>query len=141
MLCSIDGWNVRLVASNFFNGSPGLNVWGVGCIRVFAAIVAVAIVLAIVRSTVVLVLIAVVVGTVVIIASPRRTLTFFVSPLGPTVRFVVPHFVAVVTFDIVLIVLLLHAGIESFVLTIFALFADAALVLIGDESDNSVRQY
>src|SRR6201996_308348 len=88
---------------------------------------------------VVTVSIPVIVGTVVIIISPRRMLTFFVPPFGPTVQFVVPLLVAIVALGVAPIMLLLHACGEGFILAILALLSVTALVLICDKSDNTVR--
>ena len=75
-----------------------------------------------------------------IVVSSGWVLTFLVTPLGPTVKFVVSKLVAIVAFDISFVSFLGVCS-EGFIWAILALLVDAAVILISDKLSYSVQCY
>ena len=80
-----------------------------------------------------------VVAAVIAIVTSRGTLTFFTSPLGPAIGFVVTKIVAIETFNVALIALLLVVCGKGFIGAVLALLEHTSVIFVGDETDNLVR--
>jgi hypothetical protein len=148
MFCGVNSQNIRLTITDFFNGCPGLKVRGVSSVCILVAIAAIAVVavaIVVVRSTVVsivvaVVSVAVVVSAVGVIASPGRVLTFLIPPLGPAIQLVVAQLVAVETFNIALVALLLTICSKGLVRAVLlALLYNTAVELVRDKTNDLVR--
>lgn len=141
--------NGGVVVLNLLNGGPTFYVSRVGChgvccVRILIVIVIVVAVTAAIVTVVGPVTLAPVVVVVIdggVIVLPRQALAFFTASLGPAVRFGMPNLVAVVTFNVVHIALLLAVCGKSFIGAIPALKAGAVVVLVSDKSNNSIRCY
>jgi hypothetical protein len=137
-------WDVGRIVIDFFNGCPGFNIGGAGRVGGFIVASISSVVSAAVASVVVSVVPvsgAPVVGIAGVVVSPWWMLAFLAPSLGPAVRLVMPHLVAIVTFNIVHITSLLVVCGKGFVWAVLALIANAVVILIGDELDDSVSCY
>ena len=141
--CGVDSISVRVFILNFFDGSPSSNI-GLSCVGTIigvtifvVAVVAVGVtVVTIVLATTIIAAITVGVGigvgVGVGVVAPGWALTFFVAPFGPAFGFHMSKVVAIVAFDFAHVALL-RACSESFIIVVFVLLHDAAIVFVGDE--------
>ena len=139
--CGVDSISVRVFILNFFDGSPSSNV-GLSCVgTIIGVTIFIVAVIAVVVTVVTIVLATTIIAAITVgvgigigvgVVAPGWALTFFVAPFGPAFGFHMSKVVAIVAFDFAHVALLRACG-ESFIIVVFVLLHDAAIVFVGDE--------
>ena len=131
---------------DFFHGSPCFDVGRISCARVFLRLLLRLLLLRLFEfrprlllELLVAVAVTAVVAAVIAIVTSRETLTFFTSPLGPAISFVVTEIVAIEALNVVLIALLLVVRSKGFIRAVLAPLEHTSVIFIRDKTDNLVR--
>jgi hypothetical protein len=112
--------NGRVIILDLLNGGPSFNISRIGCCGACSVCIVIVIVVVVIVAAMVVVVVGSVLGAAVVcvggvVISPRWALAFFGAPFGPAVGPVMPHLVAVKTFNLAHIVPLLAIHSKGFI--------------------------